>query len=106
MCSLAAVTRVGRPDMDTLPAQPDGYVVIASKLAPASVKPPYSFMHWHEWRADLEGVAIFYVEVSRDEYGPGWGVKAVLPTFGGIPRREMALSVMELARLAKETEAA
>jgi hypothetical protein len=86
-------------------AEPDGYVVIASKLAAGSVKPPYSFKHWHEWKADLAEVADHLADLERGEYD-GWQAKAVLPTFGGIPRREMALGYVEIAKLVKEAEAA
>jgi hypothetical protein len=83
--------------------QPDGYVVIASKLSTGSVKPPYKFTHWHEWRADLEDAGSFYADLERGEF-EGWRPVAILPTFGGIPRREMALSPSAIAKLVKEAQ--
>jgi hypothetical protein len=86
-------------------AEPDGYVVIASKLSTGSVKPPYRFQHWHEWCASLEAAGDHYADLERNEFD-GWRAAAIIPTFGGIPRREMALGYVEIARLVKEAEAA
>jgi hypothetical protein len=89
-------------------AQPDGYVVVASKLECGSVKPPYRHQHWHEWRGSLEEAASFYADIERGEYESSgdWRAVAIIPTFGGIPRPDMALGVMERAKLVKEAEAA
>jgi hypothetical protein len=85
--------------------EPDGYVVIASKLCTGSVKPPYRHNHMHDWFASLEEAGDHYAALERNEYD-GWRPAAILPTFGGIPRREMALGYVEIARLVKEAEAA
>lgn len=81
------------------PAEPDGYVVIASKLATGSVVPPYRHNYVHDWYASLEEAADRYAEHEQEEESGGWRATAIIPTFGGIPRREMALNPYEIAKL-------